>query len=183
MKTNQRKSFTAQGRIYFWTATIHKWYNLLQDDLVKQIIIDSLKTLSDKKLISVYGFVIMPNHIHLIWQQNGNNGKETPKGSFMKFTAHQFKKYLKLNGRLECYKVELLNKAYEFWQRDSLGIEIWSREVAQQKLDYIHFNPVSGKCLLAKDDISYYYSSARFYEYGIDEFGFLNNLYKIFDGD
>ena len=183
MKTNQRKSFTDHGKIYFWTATIHKWYNLLLDDTVKQIIIDLLKTISDKYLITIYGFVIMPNHIHLIWQQNGNNGKESPKGSFMKFTAHQFKEYLKLNGGLENYKVKALNKSYEFWQRDALAIEIWSRKVAQQKLDYIHRNPVSGKWILAKDNIAYYYSSARFYESGIDEFGFLNNLYKVFDGD
>jgi hypothetical protein len=42
---------------------------------------------------------------------------------------------------------------------------------------------VSGKWQLAKDDILYYYSSAKFYETNIDEFGFLNNLYKVFDGD
>jgi len=41
----------------------------------------------------------------------------------------------------------------------------------------------SGFRKVAKDDISYYYSSVRFYEYGIDEFGFLNNLYEVFDGE
>lgn len=33
---------------------------------------------------------------------------------------------------------------------------------------------------LAKDYWDYYYSSARFYETGGDEFGFLNNLEKCF---
>ena len=75
------------------------------------------------------------------------------------------------------------NKAYEIWQRDALGIEIYSRKVAKQKLDYIHQNPVKGKWRLAKDDISYYYSSANFYETGVDEFGFLNNIYEMFDAD
>ncbi len=51
------------------------------------------------------------------------------------------------------------------------------------KLDYIHFNPVSGKWQLSNDDVSYYYSSARFYETGKDEFGFLNNLFSVFDGN
>ena len=46
-----------------------------------------------------------------------------------------------------------------------------------------HFNPESGKWKLAKDDLDYYYSSAMFYETGIDTFGFLNNLYTVFDGD
>jgi putative transposase len=180
--TTQRKSYTAENKIYFWSATIHKWYNLLMDDDRKEIIISSLKTLSERQLITVYAFVIMPNHIHLIWQLNERNGKETAKGSFMKYTAHQFKKYLS-QPEIENYKVDASNKSYEFWQRDSLGIEIFSRKVAKQKLDYIHRNPISRKWLLAKDDISYHYSSARFYEFGIDEFGFLNSLYTVFDGD
>ena len=64
-----------------------------------------------------------------------------------------------------------------------MGIEIFSKEVAIQKIEYMHFNPVSGKWQLSKDDLSYYYSSARFYETGIDDFGFLTNLYDVFDGN
>ena len=133
-------------------------------------------------MITVYAFVIMPNHIHLIWKINQINGKESPKASFLKFTAHQFKKYVQQNGDLEKYRVNASNKRYEFWKRDSLAIEIYSRWVAQQKLNYIHANPCSGKWTLAKNDLSYYYSSARFYEYGNDEFGFLSNLFEVFDG-
>ena len=69
------------------------------------------------------------------------------------------------------------------WQRNSLSVEVYIRAVAEQKLRYIHFNPVSGKWQLAKDDLGYYYLSARFYETGVDDFGFLTNLYKVFDGD
>ena len=182
METIQRKSHTSLGKIYFWTATIHNWLHLLAGDINKQTIIDSLKKLSDDKLITVYAFVIMPNHIHLIWQQNELNGKETPKGSLLKYTAHVFLQQLKAESKSHLYEVNALNKKHEIWQRDSLGIEIYSRAVAKQKLDYIHFNPVSGKWQLSKDDLSYYYSSARFYETGIDDFGFLNNLYEVFDG-
>jgi putative transposase len=183
MLTELRKSYTTINKIYFWTATIHKWMPLLNSDVNKQIIVDSLKYLSDKELITVYAFVIMPNHIHLIWQQNDLNGKETPKGSFLKHSAHLFLKVLKVNGNLKYYEVNEANKKHEIWQRDSLGIEIYTREVAKQKIDYIHFNPVTGKWQLAKDDLDYYFSSARFYETGIDEFGFLKNIFHLFDGD
>ena len=54
--------------------------------------------------------------------------------------------------------------------------------MAIQKLKYIHFNPVNGKWTLAKDDLDYYYSSVRFYETGMDEFGFLSNIFEVFDG-
>ena len=183
MQTSKRKSYTALGRIYFWTATIHKWYHLLNEDGKKQLILDYLKQLSLDGFITVFGFVIMPNHLHLIWRQNKMNGKESPKSSFLKYTAHTFLKQLKIEGNAWQYKVNEINKAHEIWQRDSLGVEIYSRNVARQKLDYIHANPVNGKWLLAKDDISYQYSSAKFYETGIDEFGLLNNLYTIFDGE
>ena len=182
MKT-QRKSYAAINKIYFFTGTIHKWYPLLESKESKELIVSYLKELSDKGFMTIYGFVIMPNHVHFIWQQNKMNGKETPQGSFIKYTAHEFLKGLKLSGKSKSYEVNAVNKKHEIWQRDPLSIEIYSRTVAQQKLDYIHFNPVRGKWLLAKDDLAYYYSSARFYETGIDEFGFLNNLLSVFDGD
>ncbi len=147
------------------------------------MIVDSLKFLSDKNFITVYAFVIMPNHLHLIWQLNKLNGRETPKGSFLKFTAHKLLMQLQAAGISADYVVNEANKKHEIWQRDALGIEIISPSIAKQKLDYIHFNPVSGKWQLSKDDVSYYYSSARFYETGQDEFGFLNNLFSVFDGN
>jgi putative transposase len=183
MDLHRRKSHTSIGEIYFWTATIHKWLFLLEKDSLKEVIMKYLKKLSDEKLITVYAFVIMPNHIHLIWQQNELNGKEIPKGSLLKYTSHMFLKQLKAEGKSSLYEVNAANKKHEIWQRDSLGVEIYSRSVAKQKLDYIHFNPISGKWQLAMNDIGYYYSSAKFYETGEDNFGFLNNLYSVFDGD
>ena len=129
-------------KIYFWTATINKWFNLLQSDKNKQLIVDSLKYLSDGKYITIYAFVIMPNHIHIIWKQNKLNGHETPKGSFLKYTAHNLLAYLEVEGKSESYRVERTNKKYEIWQTKSLAIEIFSLEMAKQKLDYIHYNPV-----------------------------------------
>ncbi|MEO7445164.1 MAG: hypothetical protein ABIT96_00885, partial [Ferruginibacter sp.] len=101
-----RNSFTHLNKIYFWTATINNWQHLLSGKVEKEIILNSLKFLSDNNLVTIYGFVIMPNHIHLIWQQHEKNGKEMAKGSFLKFTAHEFKKRLLLIGGLENYKVD-----------------------------------------------------------------------------
>ena len=142
MSLHQRKSYTALSKTYFWTATIHKWYPLLEPDENKKLLISSLKKLSEDKLITVYGFVIMPNHIHLIWSQDAPNGKETPKGSLLKYTAHMLLRQLKAAGKSGLYSVNASNKKHEIWQRDSLGIEIYSRETAEQKLNYIPARPV-----------------------------------------
>ena len=52
----------------FFTATILEWKKLLAPDKYKDIIMESLKFLVTNKRIILNGFVIMPNHIHLIWQ-------------------------------------------------------------------------------------------------------------------
>jgi len=88
----ERKSHIDQGILYFWTATINQWFWLLEKDEYKNVIIDSLQYLSDAEKIVVFAFVIMPNHMHLIWRVNEPNGKESPQGSLLKYTAHVFKK-------------------------------------------------------------------------------------------
>lgn len=182
MHHTQRKSFMSIGRIYFWTATIHKWQHLLQEDNKKKIILDSLKSLSTHGDVQVFGYVIMPNHVHFIWRINKMNGKESPKSSFLKYTSHLLLKKLKIEGKAWMYQTKAKNKSHEVWQRDSLAVELYSRKVALQKLAYIHDNPVRGKWSLATDVIHYPYSSAQYYETGIDDHEFMCNLYTEFDG-
>ena len=55
---------------------------------------------------------------------------------------HLFIKVLKANGNSKYYEVNQTNKKHEVWQRDFLGVEIYSHEGAQQKLDYIPARPV-----------------------------------------
>jgi REP element-mobilizing transposase RayT len=178
----KRKSSQSLSKIYFWTATIHNWLPLLDSEENKELIIDLLHWLSHKKLVTVYGFVIMPNHMHIIWEQHGFNGNETPLSSLMKQSSYYLLQKIKEENVSEQFVVNAANKIREIWKRDSLAIEIYSRKVAKQKLDYIHSNPVNGKWKLSNDDISYPFSSANFYETGIDQFGFLSNLYTVFDG-
>ena len=128
----RRKSYIEIGEIFFWTATINNWQRLLLQDEYKNIIINSLSYLSESGKIDVFGFVIMPNHIHLIWRINAMNGKETSQGSFLKYTAHEFKKLLKTDkgNSPASFAVNAHNKDYEFWKRDSLAVHLFSKEIA-----------------------------------------------------
>ena len=165
-------------KIYFFTATIKDWIPLLDKKEYKEIVLKSLKFLHDKRLIQIYGFVIMPNHIHLIWQMLEMNGKESPHSSFLKFTAHEFlnkirNEYPEL---LKLFEVDEVNKLHSFWQRDPMDTEIFTPKVIFQKLEYIHNNPCKGKWMLAENPVSYPYSSFEFYETGKDVFGFLTHV-------
>ncbi len=72
------------------------------------------------------------------------------------------------------------NKQFEFWQRDSLAIHLYSKEVALQKLKYLHLNPLAERWQLAKEPSDYYWSSASFYDWGASPFGFLSDLRNEF---
>lgn len=55
--------------IEFFTATCLNWQYLLQPELHKKVINDSLQFLVDDERIWLYGYVIMPNHIHILWRK------------------------------------------------------------------------------------------------------------------
>lgn len=163
---------------YFYTETIFNFAHLLADDNIKLIIINSLKYLVKQQLVDIYAFVIMPNHIHLIWNMLKMNGKESPATSFTKFTAHQIKSYLITRNPilLEEYKSEKVDRSYQFWKCDPLAIPLSTENILIQKLDYIHFNPTIEKWGLCQYPEDYKWSSASFYENAIDEFGILKHF-------
>jgi len=169
------------GELFFWTATIHHWQKLLQPDHFKDIIIQSLTYLTFAGKVDVFGFVIMPNHIHLIWRTKALNGKESAQGSFLKYTAHEFRKllYKEEEEQLETYRVGADNKTHEFWQRDSLAVHLYNRQIAFQKLDYIHNHPLAEHWQLVREPSDYKYSSAAFYESGNSDFLFLRLTKRI----
>lgn len=179
----RRKSYLEIGEIYFWTATINSWQSLLKPEKYKTVVLDSLAHLSSEGYIDVFAFVIMPNHIHLIWRINKMNGKEMPHVSFLKHTAHQFKKMLRTEDplKLRYYRVlHATNKAYEFWQRDSMAIELYNRFIAYRTLNYLHNNPLAERWQLAQNPADYFYSSASFYENNEQHFSFLKDLREEF---
>jgi putative transposase len=128
----------------------------------------------------VYGFVIMrnaaqPNHIHIIWKINEKHKLEDVQRDFLKYTAQMIKFDLTENHPqvLPYFEVNLKDRKYHFWERNPLSVDLYSREVVYQKLSYIHANPLQEKWKLAKIPEEYWFSSARFYELGVDDFGFL----------
>ena len=131
----------------------------------------------ENERVKVYGFVIMPNHIHLIWKINENHKRDDVQRDFLKFTAHQINKDLEVDHSavLPHFKVNLKDRKYQFWERNPLSVDLYSRKIVYQKLKYIHSNPLQDKWQLSEKLEDYWFSSYRFYEFGIDYFGFLTH--------
>ena len=157
----------------FITITCLEWKPVLADDLFKEIIIDSLRFLTNENRITVFAFAILDNHMHMIWQMLGEHTREDVQRDFLKFTGQQILKHLR--NRKSSLLAELFvgakDRKHQVWERNALSIPVFSEKFFMQKLDYIHYNPVkAGLCEYPED---YRYSSAKFYYRSMKTFDFL----------
>ncbi len=171
-----------ESHVKFFTATILEWKKLLKQDKYKEIVISSLRFLVKEERVKVYAFVIMENHIHLVWQMMNGHTEEKVQHSFLKYTAQQIKFDLKANHPqvLSHFYVGLKDRAYQFWERNPLSVDLYSEKVILQKIKYIHENPV--RAGLVNSMLEWKYSSSAFYEINSNEWDFLchySDLSKI----
>jgi len=163
-KLENRFVFMAEfitGYPQFFTATCLEWQKLLKPDKYKNIIVDSMKFLVEESRVIIYGFVIMINHLHIIWQMRA--GIERSSCDLQKNHPRVLSRFL----------VNAKDRKYQLWERNPLSVDIWSEKVLKQKLKYLHENPVrAGLCRFPEE---YKYSSALFYKTGIDNWGFLTH--------
>ncbi len=171
-----------ENHVLFFTATIVNWYNLLIQDKYKKIITDSLSYLVENNRIFVYAFVIMPNHIHLLWKIREGYELKNVQRDFLKYTAQFIKFDLEKNDlkMLEFFKSNRKDRKYQFWQDNSFNKMMYNFDIAYQKMNYIHNNPISKKWNLDENAESYEFSSASFYANEDKKWTFLTHINEIF---
>ena len=150
---------------YFVTSTIINWIKIFSKEGYPEIIIRELEFRRQNNQLELYGYVIMPEHIHLILASNNINKLMQ---SIKSFTAKKILNKLKeendistLN-RLKYLKADYkLKSNYQVWQ-EGYHPKIIIKDIEfNQKLDYIHNNPV--KELIVERPEDYIFSSARNY--------------------
>ena len=158
--------------IFFITVTCYKWIPLLQMTNTYDAVYKWFNYLKAKGH-HITGFVIMPNHIHLLiaFSKTGKNINKII-GNGKRFLAYEMVKQLKhlgntsvLNQLAEAVEItdRKRGKLHEVFE-DSFDIkECLTVKFIKQKLDYIHNNPCSGKWMLADCPQNYLHSSAKFY--------------------
>jgi len=165
--------------VSFFTAVCYDWLPLLQSDEPKKIILDALKFRIDKGQMKVSAYVIMPNHIHIIWRIAADIVPSDFQRDFLKFTAKSLLHYYKDCPILDRLKVDKKDRSYQVWKRDLMSIDLYSPHFFRQKLEYIHANPCQPKWMLVDNPFAYRYSFSSFYEEGKDEFNILTHYSDI----
>ena len=160
--------------LYFVTFTVIYWIDIFIRDEYRQIIYDSIKYCQNHKGLEVYVYCIITSHIHMII------GTETGVLSdivrdFKSYTSRHIRKKIESNS-VESRKEWILkmmqdagkknerNNDFQFWQQHNHPIELDNSEIAKQRLNYIHKNPV--ELGLVDKEEEWVHSSAGDY-YGI----------------
>ena len=154
-----------ENYIQFFTAVCTDWLSLLKNDECKDVIIRALKYRVQTNDVGVAGFVIMTNHIHIIWRMAAETQRENLQRDFLKITAKQIIDILQRSDTEMINKitVNLKDRKLQVWKRNSMSIDLYNEEFLLQKLNYIHKNPCHPKWELAAHPSDYLYSSAKFY--------------------
>ena len=165
--------------LYFITFATVGWVDVFTRSRYIDIVLESLKYCQKEKGLILYGYVIMSNHIHIIWQPLQHYTLTQIQSSFARHTAKQIKKKISEEQPhfLQRFKVNKYDREYQIWKREPLSIELFTEKVFHQKMEYIHNNPVAAQLVHYPEE--YKYSSARFYQTGLDEF----NLVTHYMGD
>ena len=147
------------------TCTVVGWLPVFTRPQTVQIIFDSWSYLRENRGFVLYGYVILENHLHLIASADDLSDV---MGDFKSYTARQ------IIDLLEARHVKMLldlmrwfkrrhktDREYQFWEEGSHPEQIQNDEMMQQKLDYMHRNPVERGYV--DDPTHWRYSSARNY--------------------
>jgi REP element-mobilizing transposase RayT len=164
---------TETREIYFCTITCYKWLPLFEESDGY----DSVYTWFDhlnKNGCLVLAYVIMPNHLHvLLYPTNPNLSLNKLVANGKRFMAYDIvsrltslKKTNLLQQLKEGVQKSEANKGkkHQVFRLSFDARKCFNMEMLEQKLDYIHHNPVNGKWHLVEDFRKYEHSSASFYE-------------------
>ncbi len=157
---------------YFVTTTIVGWLDVFTREVQKKKLIESLKFCQENKGLIIYAWCLMSNHLHMICQsQKEDKFLSDIIRDFKTFTSKQIIKTIEketesrrewMLSYFEKSCVDLKrNQKFKVWQAGFHAEEISQQRFLEQKLDYIHNNPV--KAGIVELPQHYLYSSARNY--------------------
>lgn len=155
--------------IYFLSFATVGWVDVFTRSCYSDVVVNSLNYCIAKKGLNVYAWIIMSNHVHLIVSAKPGILLSDILRDFKKFTSVEIinaireniqesrKEWLLLYFK-EAGKNNSRNSSFQFWQQNNQPIELTSNEMIDQRLNYLHQNPVEAR-LIDKAE-SWMYSSA-----------------------
>lgn len=159
-----------QDGFYFLTFQVIDWVDIFTRKVYRDILIDSLDYCRKNKGLQIWAYVVMSNHMHAIMSAR-NNILSALVRDFKRFTAtHILKKISTISESRRDWMLKRFEFAarshvrsskYQFWTHENHAIVLDSMAFLEQKMAYIHENPIRAGWVEKAED--WLYSSERNY--------------------
>ena len=159
-----------QEALYYLTLQVVHWADIFTRPVYRDIVTESLSYCRQNKGLEVFAYVIMSNHVHVIVRSKKGKLSDVIRD----FKRHTSKKIVTcIIEQSESRREWLLmifrhaarkhkrNNEYQFWTHENHAIELENSKMIEQRINYIHENPVRAGIVSNAED--YLYSSARNY--------------------
>lgn len=148
------------GHAHFITLIVNQHKPIFKGKSLCDIVVSTLVFYRDKLKFRIWGYVMMPDHIHMVISFADNEEKIIEfVRDFKKFISKKVIEILKPEDKkaflLDSPKKK--NHRYQIWQKDFYDFNIFNEDVLREKLNYVHYNPV--KRGLVANPGNYIYSS------------------------
>jgi putative transposase len=156
---------------YFLTLTVVEWINVFANKRYNFTILDSLRYCQQNKMMEIYGYCLMSNHLHMIAAARGRQNLSEILRDLKNFTAKKIIRQIQEGP--ESRRTWLVDRfvfagkplkrieKYKFWKDGNHPIALYNSRIFYQTLNYIHMNPV--KAMIVEKPEDYLFSSARNY--------------------
>ncbi len=161
--------FHIEGHLYYITTVVYGRLPIFNRSSFVIPLLDSLNFYRYKHAFKLQGYVVMPDHLHLIIWPYGEATVSDIMRDYKEFTAKRIIRQAEVEGNTNW--VMAFRQAGQatgrsnskVWQDSYWDENVYSERLLRQKLHYVHRNPLSAG--LVKQPADFPYSSYRNYEY------------------
>jgi putative transposase len=158
--------YALEGHIHYLTFSCYSKLWLFKSPELYSIFLKHLAEAREKLGFKLYGYIVMPNHVHLLLYPGLDVTVSRVLWAVKRPFAYCALGYLQnrqpeLYGKLEVFKGA--KETHRFWQAGGgYDRNIFRDETFVHSLEYMHLNPV--RKMLVKSPLDWKWSSAEFYK-------------------
>ncbi len=142
------------GNAYFITFSVLNWFPVFEMEKCMLFLIDVIKFYQENRALELFGYCLMPTHVHLIARSESGDLAAIIR-DLKRYSSRELTKIILEERKYDDWLAVMEEEAnrikrggqYKFWQDGYHPMEIYSGWFFEQKLNYIHQNPVEdGLC-------------------------------------
>ncbi len=149
----RKYSIKNQQNLHFVTFTVIHWLDIFIRDTYRNILYDGVKFCQINKGLNIHAYCIRSNHVHFVMSAKENFILSDIIRDLKSFTSRTIRKTLEtdftesrrewlLKMMKETGQVNKRNNDFQFWQQHNHPIELSTNFILDQRINYIHQNPV-----------------------------------------